>query len=863
MRNYIILNNKSSNDINGLIIQELAPISKPQQRTQVETIDGRDGDIVTPLGYAAYNKKIKIGLYGDFDINEIIAYFATKGTAIFSNEPDKYYNYQILDQIDYERLVRFRVATVTMHVQPFKYSATEGTITVDSSDTVSGEGSNIVLENTAEAPFTTLRHKGNATQDTYSGKNLANYLNAVKATNDTTLTFVDNGFRQVATSAGFGTKLQVNNLTPSTTYILSWALNIVSAQIGVRVRIFNGSSQSTILATSDVLANGTGSLTFDTPADSTSVNVWFYNSIPGSGDTTWTYIQLEKSDSSSSYEPYVGGTASPNYDYPQDISVLTGESTVKITGKNLWDPDDLVKGYVNDNGTISTGGGLDKTTQFIPIIGGQSYTISSTYDGNTYHKIAQYDAQKNFIKIKKINSGASLSETTENNAAYIRASTYYGSETPPNIQLEAGDQKTDYEQYKGQAHKLNLGKNLLENTRITTATTTNGVTATPNADGSISLTGTASALTRFVLNNTLIVPAGTYTYSGGGGANSGISLYNDKFGSVEASKTITLNTPSTGNWSIRIASGTTTNITIYPQLEKGSIATPYAKHFTPIELVGIGDYADEPVKVGDTWYIRRAIKKRVFDGSENWSYSNETGKERVLVNVYDIALQEYVATAPIVTMCDYFIGSNWYNLYKGLAGVNVMSSHNTKHQLLIRTDDFTDAESFKTWLASHNMTVYYVLATPVDEEITEQALIDQLDELYDQAHAYKGRTHITANAQGDNAPAVLSVEVGENNESTVTNAGNTASRPIITIYGQGNIGMYINDVEVLDIALGDEQYITIDSVAMEAYKDTTENLKNRLVTGDYNKLALNAGDNKIYFTGKVTKYEISKYSRWL
>ena len=75
--------------------------------------------------------------------------------------------------------------------------------------------------------------------------------------------------------------------------------------------------------------------------------------------------------------------------------------------------------------------------------------------------------------------------------------------------------------------------------------------------------------------------------------------------------------------------------------------------------------------------------------------------------------------------------------------------------------------------------------------------------------------------------------------------------------------MYINDVQVLDIALGDEQYITIDSVAMEAYKDTTENLKNRLVTGDYNKLALNAGDNKIYFTGNVTKYEISKYSRWL
>lgn len=160
MRNYIILNNKNSNTISGLIIQELAPISKPLQRTQVETIDGRDGDIVTSLGYAAYNKKIKIGLYGNFDINEIIAYFATQGTAIFSNEPDKYYNYQIVDQIDYERLVRFKAATVTMHVQPFKYSATEGTLAVNLSSpsdetTITNSG------NTTSRPIITIYGQGN------------------------------------------------------------------------------------------------------------------------------------------------------------------------------------------------------------------------------------------------------------------------------------------------------------------------------------------------------------------------------------------------------------------------------------------------------------------------------------------------------------------------------------------------------------------------------------------------------------------------------------------------------------------------------------------------------------------------------
>lgn len=126
MRNYIELNGKSSSEINGLLIQELPPVSKPKMRTRVEEIDGRAGDIITELGFKAYDKTIKIGLYGEFDLDDVISYFNSSGTVVFSNEPDKYYNYQILDQIDYERLIRFKTAKVKMHVQPFKYSSVEG-----------------------------------------------------------------------------------------------------------------------------------------------------------------------------------------------------------------------------------------------------------------------------------------------------------------------------------------------------------------------------------------------------------------------------------------------------------------------------------------------------------------------------------------------------------------------------------------------------------------------------------------------------------------------------------------------------------------------------------------------------------------
>ena len=122
---YIILNGIKSTFIKGLLIQSLAPITKPAIRTAVEEIDGRDGDIVTKLGYSAYDKEVLIGLHSGFNIDEIIKYFDSEGQVIFSNEPDKYYNYQILNQIDFEKLIRFRQATVTFHVQPFKHSAVE------------------------------------------------------------------------------------------------------------------------------------------------------------------------------------------------------------------------------------------------------------------------------------------------------------------------------------------------------------------------------------------------------------------------------------------------------------------------------------------------------------------------------------------------------------------------------------------------------------------------------------------------------------------------------------------------------------------------------------------------------------------
>ena len=122
---YIVLNGISSNTVTGLLISTLPPISKPRQRTEVDEINGRDGDIVNVLGYSAYDKSFNIALKGQYNVDDVIEYFNSSGKVIFSNEPDKYYRYAIYDSIDFAKLIRYKTATVKMHVQPFKYSADE------------------------------------------------------------------------------------------------------------------------------------------------------------------------------------------------------------------------------------------------------------------------------------------------------------------------------------------------------------------------------------------------------------------------------------------------------------------------------------------------------------------------------------------------------------------------------------------------------------------------------------------------------------------------------------------------------------------------------------------------------------------
>ena len=142
----IIWKNKHSKDIGGLIITNIPPITKPKMKVNKFEIDGRDGDIIEKVGYESYTKNVGIGLTRNFDIDEIIKYFTGDGELILGDEPDKVYIASIYDDVDYERLLQMRKATIKFHVQPFKYLKDESKVSLNVTTQTSVQVTNKGLE---------------------------------------------------------------------------------------------------------------------------------------------------------------------------------------------------------------------------------------------------------------------------------------------------------------------------------------------------------------------------------------------------------------------------------------------------------------------------------------------------------------------------------------------------------------------------------------------------------------------------------------------------------------------------------------------------------------------------------------------
>ena len=117
----------------------------------------------------------------------------------------------------------------------------------------------------------------------------------------------------------------------------------------------------------------------------------------------------------------------------------------------------------------------------------------------------------------------------------------------------------------------------------------------------------------------------------------------------------------------------------------------------------------------------------------------------------------------------------------------------------------------------------------------------------------------------ENEAVFTSFQIDEqtNKYIEITNSGNYYSRPIVTIIGTGTINFYLNDIQIFVIDLTEDAQITIDSEGIEAFNQDTLELKNRLVTGDYENLKLISGINKLSWSGSIEELRVNNFSRWL
>lgn len=896
MRNYVIINGVNSLTIQGLAIKTLPPITKPIQRNLREEIDGRDGDIVTTLGYGAYDKTIEIGLFGTFDIDEVIAFFNQKGTITFSNELDKVYNFQALEQVDYAELLKFRTANVVLHCQPFKYP-TEETPLEEEYEYVTGTGTNVTLDNTSEAIFNKIDLLGNTEQTQYTGKNKlpTTSFTLVKGTNRT---------------------LQINFPTPipAGTYTLSCKIvnkSGLTSSNGMAWALYDSSTTpATSRATFAQIIDSTTSpysSTKTTNGQSTHLYIYLQNVLEDTATITIEDMQLEQNSSATSFEPYVGGIPSPSPSYPQPIQVVSGDNEINICGKNLFGLkqwlDTMEATYTeNSDGSITFQAQTNLYNTTYPIKPTDrclwSFKAKNGTGGNFRFRYVYEDGYIN----ETAGSGTGTSEvsistsssTGHGNVVGIRSNwTTAGTFTVRESMLEQyiyGVSPQPYEPFQKQVFPINLGvENLIG--LVNGTGTQNGITAT-TSDGEITLNGTATANSfvdiQLVQNYTLI-NGETYTISlNNEEANNNVSFritgagtYDTIANAVNKTNTITYDSSNAifGNKiTIRTSSGTTlTNFRLKPQIEKGGKAnsfTPYGT--TPIELCGIGDYKDKPFKAvnGDetydsltdaqkealtsgSWYKYGAIGKVVLDSSKfNEKGTTGTNAYYISTTIADGLNDNTIASS----MSDKFGMVAFNNRQNGLDVTYVQNG-----RIYIRTKnntslDWSTNQNCKDWLDANTPLIRYILATPTFTELTDEDLIAQL-EATKQANSYDGQTNITQ--VSNDLPFMMEVSALKlgSDHLEINNTGNIYSKPTIELEGTGIVDIYLNDVQVFEVDLTEENKITIDTEKMEAYTDT--GLANRKVTGDYSTFKLNVGTNDLRFSGALTSATITRYLRWL
>lgn len=451
------------------------------------------------------------------------------------------------------------------------------------------------------------------------------------------------------------------------------------------------------------------------------------------------------------------GTPTPSN--PIEVKTVSGDNNIVVSNKNKLALDKVEKGRI-DNGNV---GYRDNTTNLEVTNTDITFTTNANYRGvvsdfmpieimqtiNNYVyllmgnkkafltngaiQISFYDENKNYISS---NSGYALNDTTQryiitNNMKYARIWFCLNQQGTITLEKVSFGYYTEYTEHQGNSYKVDLGgKNLFNDILRQGVTIYNtGVWGPSNSR----LTSTD-----WIKN----VKAGTYTISAKtstakalqvsmitfntSGVFNNVSGVSGQWKTMPFTFTIPIDMQLKCNISYTDNSNITPSEVTEVQLENGTVATEYSP-FNPIELCKIGNYQDKLYYEGGKWYIEKNIEKVVLNGSENWGLFFSTNG----VFISSSTIISINSASTINCISNYY--ANTYSrayIRNNLATVDNACA-TTNNELIIANKSITSVADFKTWLQNNNVTVYYVLATPTTEEITDSYLLEQLNGLLD------------------------------------------------------------------------------------------------------------------------------------
>lgn len=429
------------------------------------------------------------------------------------------------------------------------------------------------------------------------------------------------------------------------------------------------------------------------------------------------------------------GTPTP--DAPVPVNVVTGDNTIDICGKNLFDKDnDIVTGYTfGVAGESFSSKDFFYQTKYISVLPNTTYSFTGIKKVNVDSlRVCEYQADKTFIK----RNYEVYTITTSENTYYIRVSNYIGKLNT--LQLEQGSTATEYEAYKGVSYPISLGVENLWNAN-------NVKKGFLPQSGSYPTTISAYPNARYILVNLL---KGQSITISGSTSTMGRVRYIDKdtnqvVGMINNGETEYYK--STGTYVGQFTEGTITakkDFIVGVMDMSGSVNDLIVKYVSttpPIELCKIGDYQDYIHKDNGIWYKYGAIGKITLNGTENWRL--ETSK-RFIANL-NAGIKANTSTSSTTgALMTHFIEDTPGNTWKNSANA---FSIDTTSQVSIRYNTCTTVDELKTWLSTNKPTLYFVLNTPTITEITDTTLLEQLEELAG-AKTYAGETNIVATSDG-------------------------------------------------------------------------------------------------------------------